>query len=172
MTEEEYERAALFWEERDAEEKQMKPEKLRIVVEDFLKSHRICVLASGDVQFIRCTPLEYVWKDGALWVFSEGGKKFLALKNNKHVAVTVFEQNCEFGKLQSMQFDGSVEMIEPFSEAYNAIAAFRKIPIEALMKLKTVMWLLKIRPEEIMFLNSAFKKEGYGSRQTLKYFES
>lgn len=30
------------------------------------------------------------------------------------------------------------------------------------------MWLLKIIPDEIDFLNSDFKEEGFGSRQTWK----
>lgn len=64
-----------------------------------------------------------------------------------------------------MQIEGEAELIRPFSEEYNAAANFRKIPLEMLKKLPEPMWLLKFVPTEITCLNSAFKKDGYGSRQ-------
>ena len=57
------------------------------------------------------------------------------------------------------------EIVEPFSEEYLKAAEFKNIPVEMLKKLPEVMNLIKIVPERIDFLNSDFKKNGYGSRQ-------
>ena len=62
--------------------------------------------------------------------------------------------------------------MELFSEEYTVEAAFRKIPLDTLKKLPEPMWLLKIIPDEIVFLNSDFKKEGFGARQTWRRIES
>ena len=69
-----------------------------------------------------------------------------------------------------MQVQGVAEIVEPFSEEYLKAAEFKKIPIEMLKKLPEVMNLIKIVPERIDFLNSDFKKDGYGSRQEYAYF--
>jgi hypothetical protein len=116
--------------------------------------------------FIRCMPLAYSWHDGALWIFTEGALKFKALKENKHIEAAVFETSTSFGGLKSAQIQGTAEVVELFSEAYNAEAAFRKISITTLKKLPEPMWLIKIVPDAITVLNSDFKKAGYGSRQT------
>ncbi|MGN0194702.1 MAG: pyridoxamine 5'-phosphate oxidase family protein [Pseudoramibacter sp.] len=166
MTDEQYEAAASFWEKKDAASKQMDQTELFEAIDRFLASHKVLALAVGGGDFIRCTPLEYTWHDGALWIFTEGGVKFRALKENKRVSAAVFEQNPEFGSLKSAQIQGTAEIAELFSEAYKAEAAFRKIPIETLKKLQEPMWLIKIVPDAITFLNSDFKKTGYGSRQT------
>jgi nitroimidazol reductase NimA-like FMN-containing flavoprotein (pyridoxamine 5'-phosphate oxidase superfamily) len=166
MTDEQYEEAVSFWEKKDAASKQMDKAELFENIDRFLSDHKVLALASGGSDFIRCTPLEYTWHDGALWIFTEGGLKFRALKANNKVSATVFEQNTGFGSLKSAQIQGTAEIVDLFSEGYNAEAAFRKIPIEALKKLPEPMWLIKIVPDEITFLNSEFKEAGYGSRQT------
>lgn len=165
MTEEEYEQAASFWTRKDEKETKLNRDALYDWIDAFLSSHKVLALAAASADFIRCTPLEYSWHDGALWIFTEGGLKFRALKANKKVSAAVFEQNTGFGSLKSAQIQGIAEIIDLFSEAYSAEAALRKIPIKTLKKLPEPMWLIKIIPDEITFLNSEFKEAGYGSRQ-------
>jgi len=59
---------------------------------------------------------------------------------------------------------GKAELIEPFSEAYNAHAEYKKIPLTALKKLASPMNLICVTPVEIDALFSEFKKAGYSSR--------
>lgn len=166
MTDEAYEQAAAFWTKKDATTKKMDDAALKAAIDTFLSEHKVCALATGGGDTIRCTPLEYTWHDGALWIFTEGGLKFRGLKQNKNVSAAVFELNTSFGALKSMQIAGVAEMVAPFSNDYGAEAAFRHIPIETFKKLPKPMWLIKITPREITYLNSDFKKDGYGSRQT------
>lgn len=165
MTNEQFDKAVTFWERKDAETKKLPKEDLKAWIDQFLGSHNVLALSTGSGQTIRCTPLEYTWHDGALWIFTEGGLKFRSLKANKYVAAAVFDTNASFGSLNSLQIEGTAEVIELFSEEYTKAAEFRNIPIAALKKLDEPMWLLKIVPSRITCLNSDFKKNGYGSRQ-------
>lgn len=165
MNEEQFEQAASFWARRDEKEKKMDPDTLYRWIDGFLSAHRVLALATSAGQFVRATPLEYGWHDGALWIFTEGGLKFQALRENRHVAAAVFEPEASFGRLKSVQIAGTAEIPALYSEEYIRAASARKIPLETLKKLEEPMWLLKIVPEEITCLNSDFRKEGYGSRQ-------
>jgi len=68
-----------------------------------------------------------------------------------------------------MQVSGKAEVVEPFSEEYNAAAEFKKIPIAALKKMPHPMNLIKVTPERIQFLNSDFKEKGVDVRQEILY---
>lgn len=165
MTEKEYEDASTFWTRRDQKENKLDPDELLNWIESFLSSHKVLALASGGESFIRCTPLEYSWHHGALWIFSEGGLKFKGLKENKHVAAAIFDPDPSFSGLKSMQIAGTAEIVNPDSDEYKAAAAFKNIPLETLEKLPETMWLIKIIPSEFTCLDSDFKKKGFGSRQ-------
>lgn len=168
MKDEQFIKAAGFWDRKDAEEKKMDPEEVLKEAASFLESHKICALATGGGANIRVTPLEYTAHDGAVWIFSEGGRKFLGLRENPIVSLSVFETNPEFGKLHSLQMTGEASVLDnPNDPAYQREAEIRKIPMEALRELKEPMYLIRIRPAEIMVLNSELRKRGYGSRQTV-----
>ncbi len=149
----------------------MPAEQLRTAVEEFLRSSSVCALATGCGDYVRCTPLEYSWHDGRLWIFTEGGEKFIGLEKNKNVSLAVFEKNPNFGELKSVQLMGTARLVEPMSAEYAAHAEYKKVPAAALKKLADQgqpMHLLCITPERADVLFSDFKKQGYDSRQALK----
>ena len=80
VTKEEYQAAARYWEEKDADSVKLEPGKLRSMVEEYIQSNNTCALATGTGDYVRCTPIEYSWHDGCFWMFSEGGKKFIGLE--------------------------------------------------------------------------------------------
>ena len=47
----------------------------------FIQEHKVCALATGSGEYVRCTPIEYNFVDGAFYLFSEGGMKFMDLGN-------------------------------------------------------------------------------------------
>lgn len=167
MEHEDYVKAIEHWKPVDAAAVKMPDEKLKAAIEEYICKNNTCALATGSGSQIRNTPIEYSYHDGAFWMFSEGGEKFIGLEKNKQVCLAIFDGYAGFGKLKGMQVQGEADIIEPFSEEYIAAAAFKKIPIEALKKLPQTMYLIKVVPERIDFLNSEFKKDGYGSRQEL-----
>jgi hypothetical protein len=162
-----YQSASQFWIKKDQDAVKMKEEDLKKAIEDFVGAHKVCALACAAGDFVRCTPIEYHYLDGCFYMFSEGGLKFKALQDNKHVCLAIFEQNASFGDLHSLQVSGKATMIEPFGEEYVKVASARHIPIAALKKLESPMYLIKVVPSVYDFLNSDFKKDGYSSRQQL-----
>lgn len=167
MTNEEYEAAARYWEEKDAASVKVERDVLWHMAEEYILANNTCALATGAGDYVRCTPIEYSWHEGSFWMFSEGGKKFIGLQKNPHVCLAIFDRYEGFGKLHGMQVMGLAELVEPFSEAYNAHAAWKKIPLETLRKLPSPMHLIRVRPARIDCLFSEFKNLGCSPRQTL-----
>lgn len=167
MTDEAYQAAARYWEEKDAVSVRLEQDKLRAMVEEYIQSNNTCALATGTGDYVRCTPIEYSWHDGAFWMFSEGGKKFIGLQSNPHVCLAIYDRYEGFGKLHGMQVMGLAELVEPFSEAYNAHAIWKKLSLEFLRRLESPMHLLRVRPTRIECLFSDFKELGCAPRQTL-----
>lgn len=167
MTQKDYERAARHWVVKDAENVKLERNLLIQEVEKYIVENNTCALATGTGEFVRCTPIEYSYHEGAFWMFSEGGEKFIGLEKNKNVCLAIYDKYDGFGKLKGMQVSGIAEVIEPFSEEYCKAAEYKKIPMKVLEKLPEPMNLIKIMPHCIDFLNSEFKKTGTSSRQKL-----
>ena len=165
MTHEGYKAAANHWIEKDAVSKRMPKAQLWEEIEKYIQSNNTCALATGYGDFIRCTPIEYSWHNDAFWMFSEGGKKFVGLEENKNVCLAIYDRYDGFGNLKGLQVSGTAEVIELFSGEYIQAAEWKKIPVDALRKLPFTMNLIKVQPKEIDFLNSDFKGIGYDSRQ-------
>lgn len=163
MEHEEYEKAANYWKKK--EQKAMPKGDLKQVIDKYISENNTCALATGTEDYVRCTPLEYSYHDEKFWIFSEGGEKFIGLEKNKNVCLTVFDKYDGFGTLKSVQVMGKAEIVEPFSERYNAHAEYKKIPVSALKKLESPMHLICITPIKIDALFSDLKKDGYSSRQ-------
>lgn len=162
-----YDKAALHWIEKDKNTVKMKKEDLILDIEQFLNKHNTCALATACDDFVRCTPIEYNYYNSNFYLFSEGGLKFKALKDNKHVCLAIYDEYKDFGALMGMQVTGIAEMVEPFSNEYIQICEIKKIPLEVMKKLPEPMNLIKIKPTVIDYLNAQLKKEGYGTRQQI-----
>jgi uncharacterized protein YhbP (UPF0306 family) len=163
-----YEKAASYWEEKDKESVKMDSDALKKKIIDFINNHNTCALAVASGDFIRCTPIEYNYVDENFYLFSEGGLKFRALKDNKNVCMAIYDEYRGFGKLNGLQVTGIAEMVEPWSEEYLKLLAFKNIPEAAIRKLPEPMNLIKIVPKTMEFLCSDLKNKGYCSRQHLE----
>ena len=169
MTHDEFSEAAKYWQRKDAQGKKLSKDALLPIIEEYINANSTCALATGSGSFVRCTPIEYSYHDGAFWMFSEGGMKFFALEQNENVSLAIFEPYDGFGKLNGMQIAGTAELVEPFCEEYERAASVKHIPLEALKKLPSPMHLIKVTPKHIDFLRSAFKDSGYDSRQSMDF---
>ena len=171
MTPNEFDQAAAYWTSKEDSEKHMPQDELRADIDAFLTGHNTCALATGSGDFVRCTPLEYALRDGAIWIFSEGGLKFRGLKDNANVSVAVFEPYDGFGKLASAQVTGAAELIDADDPAFAEAAAAKGIPAAALEKVADRLHLIKIAPSRVDYLCSDLKAQGYDARQHLDYAE-
>ena len=164
-----YQKAQNYWKEKALSAVKMEPADLQGAIEAYVGPGGTCALATGAGSFVRNTPIEYSYHDGCFWMFSEGGEKFVGLEKNPNVCIAIFEKSADFKGLRGLQVMGKASLVEPFSEEYNAHAAFKKIPLAALQKLDPPMNLIKIHPVSADFLNSDFKKQGFDARQHLEY---
>ena len=164
-----YQKAAAYWTEKDKTAVKMERTALLEEMEAFIHAHNTCALATGFGEQIRCTPIEYTWMDQQFWMLSEGGKKFLGLEHNKNVCLAIFDPYTGFGKLGGMQVEGVAEIIEPWSEQYLKLLAYKHIPAENLRKLPTEMHLIRVTPRHIDFLSAVLKEKGVSTRQELSF---
>ncbi|MDD6259377.1 MAG: pyridoxamine 5'-phosphate oxidase family protein [Erysipelotrichaceae bacterium] len=164
-----YEYAQNFWINKDKNSKAMNQEDIKKAIDAFSTSHNTLALATGTGDYVRCTPVEYTYYKDMYWIMSEGGKKYIGLEKNKHVSAAVFDAYTGFGKLKGMQVDGTAEIIEPFSDAYNEFLNLKKIPVEAIRRMEEPMPVICIRPKETDILDSDFKEKGFDSRQHYQY---
>ena len=169
MDHEDYQRAAEHWQVKDRNNVNMPEDALHRSIETYILQNNTCALATGTGDFIRCTPIEYAYHDSAFWMFSEGGEKFIGLEKNKRVCLAIYDKYDGADNLKSIQVIGKADLVEPFSDTYNKHAKIKKIPVEALKKLAPPMNLICVTPVKMEVLFSEFKKNGYSSRQTIKF---
>lgn len=163
-----YDKASRFWDDKDSNNTKLNKDELNILIDNYINSHNTCCLATGFGTNIRCTPIEYNYYNGYFYLISEGGHKFSNLKNNKNVALAIYDSYKGFQECNGMQINGVAEIIDENSKEYEEIFLKKKISLEALKKLNHPMYLIKIKPIEINFLSSEFKKMGLNTmRQKL-----
>ena len=168
MYEMDYDVAASYWTEKDKSSAHVDEETLKNKIDEFLKNHNTCALATATDGMVRNTPIEYNYVDGVIYLFSEGGLKFKALKENKNVSLAIFEPYEGFGKLKSIQIDAVAEMIEPFSDEYLKLLKHKNISEEWMRKMPKPLYLIKVIPKAYDYLDSDLKKDGFDNRQHLQ----
>ena len=84
---------------------QMERSSLLKKMEAFILAHNTCVLACGNGDFVRCTPIEYTYKDHTFWMISEGGLKFQALEGNSNVCLAIYDAYEGFGTVSYTHLD-------------------------------------------------------------------
>lgn len=162
-----YKAAADYWVERDNESVKMPESDLLASIEAYVTANDTCALATATEGFIRCTPIEYIYHDGAFYIFTEGGLKFHALEKNKEVAIAVFDKFSGFNNLKGLQVTGTAEVILSDDNRYGEIAKVKGIKLENLKRINHYLHLIKITVSKFAFINSDFKKQGYSIRQML-----
>lgn len=182
MDHEQFKSAASYWIDRDAKAGspgRMPAGELRERVEGFLAAHKVCALATCAGGAPRCTPLEYDYRNGALWIFSEGGLKFRGLEpaegaNSAPVSLAVFEPNAKFTQLASVQVDGRATIVDPSSPEFldavaaKGVGAAGSAALAAkVARFAEMLHLIKVVPTQVDLLDSSLKQQGYDVRQHL-----
>ena len=90
-------------------------------------------------------------------------------KYSQWVRKVIYDKYDGADNLKSIQVIGKADLVEPFSDTYNKHAKIKKLPVETLKKLASPMNLICVTPVKMEVLFSEFKKNGYSSRQTIKF---
>lgn len=144
------------------------PEVLK-AIEDFLHHHNTGALATGWGEAVHSTPIEYIYHQGKLYIFSEGGRKFAYLYRNRHVSMSIFDPFTGFKTIAGLQLDGTVRFIEPGDAEYDGIAAARGIAKERLDKMAVMLHVIEITPHKAHFLWGEFGKRGKAPTQVYTF---
>ena len=113
------------------------------------------------------TPLEYFFyeKDKCFYIFSEGGAKFQYLEQNKNVAFTIYNGYSGFNAVQSLQVEGTADVLDYWSDEYVDVFTAKGLNAEKLKSKGIEMNLVKIVPTSYTYLNSSYRKDGLNTIQ-------
>ena len=161
-----YEEAASFWTEKDKTAVKMPEAELHGAVESFIKARNTCALAVADGDFVRCTPLTYKYRAGKFIIFSEGGLKFRALKENKHAALAIYDEYKGPGSAKSLQVAGIATVLGADDADYTAQLTALGVNAAHMQQLR--LTLILITPTTLEYLDATLKEQGYSPRQMLQ----
>lgn len=146
-------------------------EDVRQAVEQFLTSHNTASLATGSGTSVRCTPIEYVYRDGTMYLFTEGGMKFANLYRNRHVSLSVYDPFTGLSDLAGMQLTGTASWYGPGDAEYEQALAVRHLTLEQVEKMPVVLHALVITLEQVEFLWHGFTGRKGAPRQYYRWHD-
>ncbi len=136
-------------------------------VEEFLRSHNTCVLATGAGSRVRATPIEYMYLDGSIYMLSEGGEKFANMLVNPSVSIGICDPYRSMSELGGMQISGTAGIVELGCEEYRQVLKHRGLDYEKISAMPIALNMLKIRINKTEFLWSGFGRLGCDARQVM-----
>ena len=148
--------------------KRLPKEELKNYIGEYIKENNTLVLATGKEDFVRATPIEYIYYKNKFYMITEGGLKFVGIYENTNVSMGIYKDYKNMNDIQGMQITGTCEIIKIDSEEYKEILNVKGINIENLEKLPVTMNMIKVKPTKYEFIDSKFKKMGYDVKQILR----
>lgn len=148
--------------------KRLPKEELKNYIGEYIKENNTLVLATGKEDFVRATPIEYIYYKNKFYMITEGGLKFVGIYENRNVSMGIYKDYKNMNDIQGMQITGTCEIIKKDSEEYKEILNVKGINIENLEKLPVTMNMIKVKPTKYEFIDSKFKKMGYDVKQILR----
>ena len=140
---------------------------LKEEIRKFIINHNTCALATGKGEFVRCTPLEYLYDNDNFYIITEGGLKFKGILQNDAVCIGIADNYENMGSVKGLQISGVAKILKLFTEEYLNIFKLKKIQLSALEKIPVNLYVIKVIPEKFEFLNAEFKKNNFASKQEL-----
>ncbi|MBE2899949.1 hypothetical protein DNK57_03830 [Methanothermobacter thermautotrophicus] len=138
---------------------------LRGFIDEFLRSHNTCTLATCHGGQPRATPLEYIYDGDSLFIISEGGEKFAGLPENERVSVAVYEDYTSMSNLAGMQITGTASILQ--GEDAERVYELRGLNPDAMKNLNIDMNVIGIDIQKVEFLNSKFRDISSSAKQVL-----
>lgn len=157
---------------RDLLDSDMDENSRRQAVEGYLRARNTCVLATRSELGVRATPLEYHYRDGSLFIITEGGEKMAHMVLDPDVSVVVNDHYRGRDTLFGLQMRGRATIITKRSPDYDCAmrdggfdpARIRKLPLD--------MNMIKVELIDAELLSAALKKAGKTIRQRVRFLGS
>lgn len=135
-------------------------------IEEFLNAHNTCTLCTASSIGVRGTPIEYSYKNGCVYIITEGGEKFANILLNNKVSIAIYDNYQSMMKLGGMQITGEASIIYSNMDEYDQILHFKGINPDSIKAFSINMNIIKIKMRKVEFLYSKFKNMGYDTKQT------
>ncbi|WP_067048332.1 flavodoxin domain-containing protein [Methanofollis ethanolicus] len=161
--------ALALREKNECLEGRVPEEELLAGIETFLRAHRTGVLATGHGDRVRATPIDYIYANGMVYIYSEGGEKFAHLIQNPAAALAIYNDDTSPEEIRGLQLMGRAEVLRPESPGHREALTLRGIDMERLAGLTIEMNVIRITPLKAEYLNAVFKKEGCAIRQVYRF---
>lgn len=145
--------------------KKMPKNKLLSEITKFIKEHNTCALATGNKNFIRNIPMEYNYYNKNFYFITQEGYKFKGILQSSNVSIAIFNNHTSMDNVLGMQILGKGILLDRNSNEYLEVIENNNIKIEEYKNPSFEINLLKVVPENIEFINSEFKKNGFDSKQ-------
>ncbi len=136
-------------------------------IESFILSHNTLALATSTDDYVRCTPLEYIYEGGQFYIITEGGNKFRGIIDNGRVSASVFDAFDANSETKGLQFHADARVVPIGSEEYLNILAMKGVTEEALSQMPIILFVIKITPLRFEFLDISLKHEGFDAHQVM-----
>lgn len=156
---------------RDTISPRMPVNELRRLIDAFLASHNTCTLATGYGSRVRATPLEYLYRNGAIYFLSEGGEKFANIMLNDRVSVAVYDPYESMRDVAGIQLTGRAGFVEAGSDEYSDVLRQRGISPSTISSLPVRLHMIKIVLERAELLCARLKSRGYEITQIYDFPE-
>ena len=157
-----------YWKEQQKTAVHMDRDQVLAAVETFIRTHDTCGFATGSGDFIRCTPMEYIYMDGCFYFYSEGGEKFIGLETNPNVSLCIYEYHGDPKDSHGLQCQGTAEIFPPRCDLFKKVLEFKGIPYDVVKAYQVDVCLIKITPKVFEMYNTDFVAQGYDIRQTVR----
>lgn len=93
---------------------------------------------------MRCTPIEYTYREGALYLLSEGGERFAHLMLNRQVSVAVYNKYTGMASLGGVQITGTAAIVDQGSTEYAEILELKGLNPDQFVALPMDLNLIRI----------------------------
>lgn len=147
--------------------KKLERDDLYYEIDKFIGLHNTCALSTGYGDYIRSTPIEYIYYKRNFYFITEGGLKFVGILQNPNVSICIYDNYKAMNKLAGLQIRGISEIIPIGTKEYYELMKQKNLTEDSLKKFHVNLNLIKVYPEKFEFMNSEFAKKGYDIKQIL-----
>ncbi len=149
-------------------EKPMDEEALFDVIDNFIKEHKTLALSTAEGDYIRSTPLDYIYMDGIFYIITEGGSKFRGIMDNGRASASIFDPHThKDDPIRGLQIQAEAKIIPVGSDEYQVIMTANKLTADKLAALPVTLFLIKLIPLRFDLTDETLIAQGFDAGQTM-----
>ena len=139
-------------------------------ISDFMRTQSMCVLATCSGDEPRASAVEFFPSGTIIYILTEGGRKIDNLRKNPQVSVAIHTQFTGWDSIKGVQITGVAEVAGPGSRAFDeGVEAYKKRRSLKSVSVPSFMYIIKISPRKIEYLDATLRAKGLDVKRVLEY---